>query len=281
LKKTLCLILVLFATGTIFGQDTLPKFTLVERGGRVIISWTNPFTNVVQLNVQRSYDSLKYFTTIFSPTSPGLPQNGYSDTRKPVKRIFYRIFYVLEGGSYFFTRVKRADGTESGAVQDFNRAAEVRKSRDNTPDYSNVVPGDTRVITVKIKDTLLGQLSINSFRNFKDSILRTTQDTLYSINDTLVGLSRYVAKEEFRTSSYVYLNRDGYINISLPSINQKKYNIKFFEENGTSLFEIKNVKESPLIIDKASFVHAGWFLFELYEDDKLKEKNRFYLPKDF
>jgi hypothetical protein len=96
-----------------------------------------------------------------------------------------------------------------------------------------------------------------------------------------VGLSRYVAKEEFRTSSYVYLNRDGYINISLPSINQKKYNIKFFEENGTSLFEIKNVKESPLIIDKASFVHAGWFLFELYEDDKLKEKNRFYLPKDF
>ena len=236
----------------------------------------------MQLNVQRSYDSLKYFTTIFSPTSPELPQNGYTDNKKPVKRIFYRIFYVLEGGSYFFSRVKRADGAESGTVQDFpNQSADVAKLRDNTPDFSNIVPGDKRVITIKVKETFLRQLSINAFRNFKDSVLRTTRDTLFTINDSVIGISAYVPIEEFRTSMYVYLSKDGYINISVPSVTQKKYNIKFFEENGASLFEIRNVKESPLIIDKASFVHAGWFLFELYEDNKLKEKNRFYLPKDF
>jgi len=34
-------------------------------------------------------------------------------------------------------------------------------------------------------------------------------------------------------------------------------------------------------LDKANFLHAGWFRFELYENGQLKEKHRFYIPKDF
>lgn len=263
---------MIFVAGRLFSQDTLPGFTIIERGNNVIISWTNPYQNLVQLNVQRSYDSVKFYSTIFSAPSPAIPQNGYTDTKKPTNRVYYRIFYVLQGGQYFFSRAKRANGETS----DYTASRDI----DNL-NMLNVVPGDKRMVTIKIRNTVFKQLSINAFRNFRDSILHLTKDTLYAVNDSLVGLNPYTGQDNFKASSYIYVNKDGYINISLPLAPEKKYNIKFFEENGTSLFEINNVKETPLIIDKSNFVHAGWFLFELYEDNKLKEKNKLYLPKDF
>ena len=265
------------AYGKLFSQDTLPRFTLEESANKVVISWTNPYPNVVQLNVQRSFDSLKYFTTIFSATSPALPQNGYSDNKQPANRVYYRIFYSMAGGSYFFTRSKRANGSyENSASADVSNSRDLKNAR-----LSTAAPGDKRIVTIKIKDVIYEQLPNNAFLSFRDSILHQTKDTLFSVNDSLVGLNPYVSREPFRISSYVYVNKDGYINISLPQLGQKKYNLKFFEENGSPLFDVRTIKESPLIIDKSNFVHAGWFLFELYEDNKLKEKNKFYLPKDF
>jgi hypothetical protein len=79
----------------------------------------------------------------------------------------------------------------------------------------------------------------------------------------------------------VYTNREGYVFINLPDAEGKKYNIKFFDGDNSLLFEIKNVKEKALTLDKANFLHAGWFNFELYNDEKLIEKNKFYLPKAF
>jgi len=276
-RKTTSLILVIFIAARSFSQDTLPKFTIVERGDKVIVSWTNPYENLVQLNVQRSYDSLKFYSTIFSAPSPGLPQNGYTDTKKPANRVYYRIFYVLQGGSYTFSKAKRAHGST-----DLASAADLNSLRDiNNSNLLNVIPGDKRVVTIKIRDVVFKQLSINAFRNFRDSILRLTKDTLSAMNDSLVGLNPYTGPLNWKASSYIFINKDGYINISLPLESEKKYTVKFFEENGSSLFEINNIKESPLIIDKSNFVHAGWFLFELYEDNKLKEKNKLYLPKDF
>jgi hypothetical protein len=57
--------------------------------------------------------------------------------------------------------------------------------------------------------------------------------------------------------------------------------VKFFEENGNPIFEIQHIREPQLILDKSNFLHAGWFFFELYEDEKLKEKSKFFLSKDF
>jgi hypothetical protein len=229
--------------------------------------------------VQRSYDSLKNFSTIYAAPSPALPQNGYSDNKLPSTNVFYRLFYVFEGGAYFFSKSKRASTDQGFAAT--GGTADVATSRDYTGGtFNNIIAGDKRFVTVQLNDTVR-KLSINSFRSFRDSILRLTKDTLYSINDTLVRISPYLARADFKPSQYIYTNKDGYINIFLPMINQKKYHVKFFEENGSSLFDINNVKESPLILDKSIFIHSGWFLFELYEDNKLKEKNRFYLPKDF
>jgi hypothetical protein len=67
----------------------------------------------------------------------------------------------------------------------------------------------------------------------------------------------------------------------LPDAGLYKYSLKFFEENSSPVFEVKQVKDSVLILDKTNFLHSGWFKFELYENGVLKEKNKFLIPKDF
>lgn len=275
LKKTIGIfILVAFVTQA-YSQDTLPRFSFVERGERIVISWTNPYGNqLIQLNVQRSYDSLRYYSTIFSATSPELPQNGFTDKKPDVARIYYRIFYVLQGGDYYFTTPHRA-----GLPPDnFITKEEIAAGRDIN---SNLINGfSTKLITIKTKDAVK-QIPAYAFKNYKDSILRATKDTLIAINDTLIVLNPYVAKEIWRPSLYININREGFVNIYLPLVQEKKYHIKFFEEDGTPLFDIKSMKETPLILDKSNFIHSGWFYFEIMEDNRLKEKNKIFIPKDF
>ena len=271
--------LIVFSVVAIYalGQEPLPGFMVTERNQRVVISWVNSYPNVVQLNVQRSYDSLRNFATIFSPETPGLPQNGYTDNMVPSGRVFYRIFYVLAGGDYYFTKSKRAGAPPApGGQRDVIGARDFTYSK-----FTNIDSSDKRIISIRIKDSVLKKLPAYVFKSFRDSILKQTKDTLFAINDSMVTINPYVAKEVWRASRYIFVNTDGYINISLPKVEEKNYDIKFFEETGIPIFEIKRVRESPLILDKSTFIHSGWFNFELYEDNKIKEKNKFYLPKDF
>lgn len=90
-----------------------------------------------------------------------------------------------------------------------------------------------------------------------------------------------IKKPEFVPSFYVYTNKDGYVFINLPDADRKKYHIKFFEDDDSFLFEIKNIRDQALTLDKANFLHAGWFKFELYNEEKLIEKNKFYLAREF
>lgn len=88
-------------------------------------------------------------------------------------------------------------------------------------------------------------------------------------------------KPSFVPSFYVYTNKDGYVFINLPDAEKQKYRIRFFEEDNSFLFEIKNVRQQGLTLDKTNFLHAGWFNFELYNDEKLVERHKFYLSKEF
>jgi hypothetical protein len=90
-----------------------------------------------------------------------------------------------------------------------------------------------------------------------------------------------IKKSAFVPSFYVYTNKDGYVFINLPDAEKQKYHIKFFEEDNSFLFEIKNDKQPGLTLDKTNFLHAGWFNFELYNDEKLVERHKFHLGRDF
>lgn len=90
-----------------------------------------------------------------------------------------------------------------------------------------------------------------------------------------------VKKPEFVPSFYVYTNKDGYVYINLPDADKQKYRIKFFEENQEPLFEIRTINRTGLTLDKTNFMHAGWYWFELYNDEKLVERSKVYLAKEF
>ena len=84
----------------------------------------------------------------------------------------------------------------------------------------------------------------------------------------------------FIPSKKVYTGRDNNIVMSLPDVDKKKYSVKFYEDDGTFLFEIKKITESYLTVDKVNFIHSGLFKFELYTDGELVEKHKIYIPKD-
>lgn len=90
-----------------------------------------------------------------------------------------------------------------------------------------------------------------------------------------------VRKPEYVPSVYVYTNKDGYVFVNLPDAEQQKYRIKFYDSDGSLLFELKQIREQALTLDKTNFLHAGWFRFELFNGEKLVEENRFYLSRDF
>lgn len=90
-----------------------------------------------------------------------------------------------------------------------------------------------------------------------------------------------IKKPEYIPSVYVYTNKEGYVFVNLPDAEQKKYRIKFYDSDGSLLFELKQIRDQALTLDKTNFLHAGWFRFELFNEDKLVEENKFYLSRDF
>ena len=101
------------------------------------------------------------------------------------------------------------------------------------------------------------------------------------INAPDKGINNKNRPDVFVPSIHVYTYKDGYVRINLPDDQEKKYNLKFFEDDGTFLFELKEIKERTFKIDKSNFYHAGWFKFELYENGKMIEKHKLYIEKDF
>ena len=69
-------------------------------------------------------------------------------------------------------------------------------------------------------------------------------------------------------------------NSGVHGVEKKIYTIKFYEPDGTFLFELKKISEPLLTLDKVNFIHAGLFNFELYADGIPVEKHQIYIPKD-
>ena len=268
--KKLALLLplfLLFAGNSLLAQDTLPKFLLKNVGGnRIVIGWVNAYQNIKQISIQRSFDSLTGYKTILTVPDPTTPQNGYVDAKATNDHMFYRLYILLDQGNYLFSNAKRP-------VLDTARRIITRDS------VSRTTPDTVWKITI-----------VNNVeKKVIDSIRRV--NPFYVKIDSLIGVDSMAMPNAvtirnkpsgYTPSLHVYTNRDGYVRINLPDNEKpKKYSIKFFEEDESFLFELKEIKEKDFKIDKANFYHAGWFRFELFEDGKLIEKHKFYIEKDF
>ena len=138
-----------------------------------------------------------------------------------------------------------------------------------------------KIIYIKKRDTLAGQVGEKSFKHFRDSVTVRTKDTLSFTGGDTVFIKPFVPKEVYKASVYVFTEKDGNVRIALPLAQEKKYTLKFFDEDNLPALDIKQIRDPLLTLDKSNFIHAGWFKFELYEDGRLKEKNKLYIPKDF
>ena len=106
--KKLTLLSLFFCPIIVFSQDTLPNFRVVNSGGNIIVSWKNNYKlPIATLNIQRSFDSLKNYTTIGSVLTPGSLENGFTDNNPPYNKMYYRIFIGFEGGTYVITEARR------------------------------------------------------------------------------------------------------------------------------------------------------------------------------
>ena len=136
-------------------------------------------------------------------------------------------------------------------------------------------------IFIRRGDSIIGRLSGRQIQSFRDSILNRTRDTLVFIDGDTMLVKAFVPVEVYRVSPYVYTGRYGNIHVSLPEAARRHYSVKFFDETNKLMFELSEIKDPSLILDKTNFQHAGWFRFELYDGDQLKEKNKLFIPKEF
>lgn len=249
------LFLSLLSFSQLLAQDTLPKFSLINAGNnRIIIGWANKFENVKQISIQRSFDSLTGYKTILTVADPTLPQNGFLDAKATNDHMFYRLYIMFDKGMYLFSEAKKP-------VKDT-----LNITRPRLPGDNNSTNPSWRDSIEKAKPVVI---QLNGFPGPNDSVTVPTPVVTKNKSNSFVP------------SIYVFTGRDGYVSIRLPEDEKpKKYSIKFFDDE-KFLFELKEIREREFKLDKTNFYHAGWFRFELYEDEKLLEKHKFYLEKDF
>ncbi len=134
-------------------------------------------------------------------------------------------------------------------------------------------------INIYRDDRLVRSLGPSAYRKFKDSIVHTTKDTLYAIGETHVEIHPYSpAVKAGKPKPSVFVNAQGYVAVSLPMAKVHSYRLVFLAD-ATELFQLTTISETDLVLDKTNFIHAGWFSYELFENGKLTEKGRLFLPK--
>ena len=106
--RKIILSLLICASALTHAQDSLPAFSVVNKGNnRIVISWNNKYPQLKQISIQRSTDSLSNFKTLITVPDPNNKQNGYLDAKAPNDKMFYRLYILVDGANFIFSKSKR------------------------------------------------------------------------------------------------------------------------------------------------------------------------------
>ncbi len=119
-KYVLVFFVLAVSQKTLFAQDTLPRLTVSNISNNILVSWTNPFQSLTTINIQRSTDSIKNFTTIGSVLDVKNKKNGFVDSKPKIPNMFYRVFLSFEGGTYIFSQSYRPVMDTTKAIADLS-----------------------------------------------------------------------------------------------------------------------------------------------------------------
>ena len=255
-------------------QEVLPRITVKDFNGKIVVSWQNAYNiPVSNISIQRSFDSTKNFSSIGTVLNPQNLENGFADDKPPYNKMYYRVFISFEGGSYLFSSTARP-------VKD----PPVKKE----PEITNV-----DITAVETEDTVVNKIE-DSTGNKTANITQSNANIprfpwqASALTDSIAKIPAKkdppVVKNDPEVITYpsqrIFTGRENNLVIHLRDAAFKKYTVKFFDENDNFLFELTKLREEYLIVEKVNFVHSGWFHFELFENGKLIEKNKFFIGKD-
>lgn len=298
-RKLLLLFLFCFLSATLVlaqRTDTLPDFTVVSKNGKVFLRWVSPYKDVKQISIQRSFDaSKKNFRSIISLPDPSAVENGYYDKTAPNDSFYYRIYVQVESINFYYTKIKRpvkdTSREEPPAVPTPIVYFDAQKNDPKTEKPSipvdvvkNIPVPETKPIPViaenkepEEEEYLVYLSEHGTWTNLTD---RRKKINLNPARIRIVKLTRPRFAEPAYPSHFIYSVKDGNILIDIPLAGKKKYSAAFYNDRAEMVFEIPEIKQDKLILDKMNFISSGWFYFKLYEEGKLKEVNKVFIPKE-
>ena len=298
----------------LFAQDTLPKISVKNINGQIIVSWKNNYgAKIININIQRSSDSLKNFTTIGTVLNPLSRENGFVDRGVTNDNMFYRVFVAFEGGSYIFSTSGKPVITPRKPIIKLTKKQVVENPIQKSPieivpkpvidtlqaptndiapkpviDTSQTAVSD--IIPKHIIDTPQKHISDiipkHIFDTSKKHLVETPVKELEPpsfIEKDLIPARKFpkpIMPSGFVPSKYIYTNKDNNLILNLPDADKVNFFLRFYDDKEKLVFVIKKVKEPYLTVEKVNFLHIGWFYYDLYTDDILLEKYKFYIGKD-
>lgn len=277
MRKIFYLLIMLLSGHTLRAQEILPGISVKNFNGKIIVSWRNQYPlEVKTINIQRSYDSLKNYSTIGTVLAPQNAENGFVDENPPYNKMYYRVFISFDGGDYIFSDAVRPVKdipppqplfTQETIVDPFKKADMVKQPL-KEPKKETAAVKKEKPAPVSKKEKKEKQVVSKNNKAKTEPVVQ--QEEPVTEKEDSPGYP----------SRRIYTGRDNNLVISLAHADNRKYSIRFFDESNKFLFELNRVKENYLIIEKVNFMHAGWFYFELFENGRMIEKNRFYIARD-
>lgn len=268
------------SSGALFAQEILPGITVKNYNGKIIVSWKNQYPiEVKTINIQRSFDSAKNYTTIGSVLNPQNIENGFVDEAPPYNKMYYRLFISFDAGNYIFSEpvrpVKEVSQpqpmiTQELTVVPIKKEELVVEPAKESKKEPIIKPAKKTEILPAPKNTKKSKEPVAKNNKGKKPAKSKPDDTVAVTTDE--NAISYPSRR-------IYTAKDNNVVINLPHFESRKYTVKFFAENDRPLFELNRIKEEFLIVEKMNFLRAGWYYFELYENGKMIERNKFFIAK--
>jgi hypothetical protein len=265
---------LMFAKNT-SAQAVLPNITVKNNSNKIIISWKNDYKlPIANINIQRSFDSLKNYTTVGTVLNPQAIENGFGDNKPSYNRMYYRLFIAFEGGTYVFSNISRPEKNKYKPIDIIIR-------NDNDNDTVKIQSQENPI--KEVDNTFI-------YEPNEPKLYRDSAGVKVLINKHKVDVGKIQPKTnipEIKTpkiisypSNRIFTAKNNAVIIDLPDADTKKYSVKFYTEADEFLFELNKIASKYLIIEKVNFERSGWYHFEIFENGISIEKNKFFVPKD-
>lgn len=305
----LCILLTVGNISTVVAaQEPLPNFNVRDIGNnRYVISWVNNYPYTAQITIQRSFDSLSGYKSILTVPDPTSKQNGFADSKAVNDHMFYRLYILLDNGRYIFTAAKKPV-KEPQEIVPVKSTTPIEALELPHKNQSIITPSIAQNTSSTTSSTIDNNSALQKPKNpaavinqeetedkFTNTVplpveqLKKAEPIKIRLENLRTGDSARIPvavmpqgePNAYAPSLYVYTHPDGNIRIQVPNRSRlARYRIRFYEPDKSFLFELKNLPAPNFQLDKTNFLHGGWFLFELLEDNRIIEKHKLYLEKE-